>query len=469
MTDRVRVRLSKETGSKDQPKSFLPFLRTPFVVESPLRTRLKVVTFLVGIGVCSLLLAGEGIRIAVATKLGESLRLAEIRKAVSFDRENPEFHFRLGLAETYSLEGSNSAEGIRQLQRATDLSPHETRYWSALASACELAGKSACASHAISQTLTLSPMTPRLHWEAANYYLRANQQALALGQFHRLLEIDLGYAGATFRICLQVTGDPDTVDRSVLTPAASPELKLAYVNFLTSQGNEGFAYQVWKEVATSRAPFSFLLADPYLEHLIVTGKYQEATAVWRELQRRGIVKKPDDDPGNLVFNGSFKQAPLNAGFGWRYRQQPYLSFTFGDTGPYEGTGSLRLDFTVSEDGEYEPVFQLDPATPNQTYRLTASVRSQDITSPSGPRLRVIDPACPACLTVATDMTVGTTPWHKITLDFSTGPKTQLVRLSVWRPKAVAFPPEITGTFWVSQVSLTSVPSLTRQAMRSGKT
>ena len=426
------------------------------LIEHPLHSRWAAAAFLLAVGLPALGLAAASIRIGVAERIGASYRITDLREAERLNPADPDLRFRLGTAETYSLEDSDPADGIRELQRATELNPRETRYWAALASACEFQGKSTCASHAISRILALSPMTPQVHWEAANYYLRANHQALALSQFQRLVELDPGYAAVTFPACLAATGSPEMIDREVLTPAASPELKLAFVNFLTVQGDEDFAYQIWKEIVTSNSSFKFSLADPYLEHLIVTRAYQRATAVWHDLEIRGIVKQADGDPSNLVFNGGFEQSPLNAGFDWRYQQEPYLDIDFADSEAYAGTRALRLDFTVSHNKEYQPVDQLVPVEANQPYLLTAYVRSKDITSDSGPRLRVIDPNCPTCLNVTTETTVGTTSWHKITLNFSTGLKTQLVRLSVWRPRSRTFPMGITGSFWLDDVSLRPV-------------
>ena len=78
-----------------------------------------------------------------------------------------------------------------------------------------------------------------------------------------------------------------------------------------------------------------------------------------------------------------------------------------------------------------------------------------ITSDSGPRIRVEDPGCVQCLNVATDPSVGTTPWHELKLNFVTGPQTDIVRVSVWRPVSRTYPMDIGGEFWLSSISLTS--------------
>ena len=81
------------------------------------------------------------------------------------------------------------------------------------------------------------------------------------------------------------------------------------------------------------------------------------------------------------------------------------------------------------------------------------MRSQEITSDSGPRLRVIDLECLTCLDAATTAAIGTTAWHKEELTFLTGPATHLIRLSIWRPRSRVFPMEISGDFWLRAVTM----------------
>src|SRR5207248_1809299 len=156
---------------------------------------------------------------------------------------------------------------------------------------------------------------------------------------------------------------------------------------------------------------------------------------------------------NRVFNGDFEQAPLNAGFDWRYSPTHYVFLDFGDDSAQHSSRCLRLEFTLSRNEEYEPVYQLVCVLPNQPYLLSAYVRSVGFTSDSGPRLRVVDPACASCLNVSEDGTVGTSPWHAVNLTFSTGPATRLVKVSIWRPLGRTYPMTITGSFWIDSVSL----------------
>jgi tetratricopeptide (TPR) repeat protein len=416
------------------------------------QVRLQSVVFILVIGLISLLLAAESVRIAWASRLGRSTKVADLKRAVSMDPGNPDLHFRLGMAEVFDLENADTAGGVEQLDLATRLSPHETRYWSALASACQFEGNSICAGKAISRTLSLSGMAPRIHWEAANYYLWANRQDEAFNQFRRLLDMAPRYSAASFRASLGSTGDPQMVYDALVTPAASPKLKLAYIAFTSSHGYGDFAFQIWKDLMATKPDISFSDADPYLETLIGAHKYEQALSVWSDLQARGLAPKSDGS-SNLVFNGGFEHIPINAGFDWRYHDEPYTTVQLANRSPSSGKRCLRLDFSDVGNHQDEPVYQVIPVSPDQNYLLTAQVNSINIVSGSGPVLRVTDPVCWQCLTASTEAVMGTTPWHQIALRFRTGPRTSAVRVSIWRARSLGYPTAILGTLWLDQVSL----------------
>jgi hypothetical protein len=424
--------------------------------------------FLLAAGLAALVMAGEAIRLGIATSLEDSVNVNELRRALTLDPANPKLHHRLGLVYSYSRGGNNPSEAIQHLRRATELNPHKATYWLSLASACDSIRDTVCADRALEHALRLSPMTPRLHWIAANRYLLTDRPEAALPQFGRLLELSSEYNWPAFRLCLEAVGDPLMVLEKVFPKGADAKLKLDYVNFLSAQGDADFAYRAWGQTVAAASPFPFSSAEPYLQRLIDLGRYKEAIGVWQDLERLGIVKKPGtDEPDNLIFNGDFEQAVLNAGFDWRTREVPYLSLAFPDSGAYRGSRCLRLDFTVGRNDESEAAYQFVPVVPYQGYSLTAYARSDNITSDSGPRLRVLDPACPACLDVSSETTVGTTPWHAVSLKFSTGVQAQVVRVSVWRPRSRSFPTEITGTFWLDTVSLERL-DLQKSEVRSQK-
>ena len=422
--------------------------------EFSLGSRWRAGLLLTLVGLAGLVTSVVAIKVATVKKLAESTEVSRVQRALALDPNNPRLHSRLSLLYCYSSEQLNLTEAVAHGRRATELNPHDFACWWDLASACESIDDDACAEQAFRQVLTLNPMKPRLWWAVGSHFLRTDHPEAALPYFKHLLELDLGYARSVFRVCLRAWGDPKVILQNVLSGAKDSRLELAFADFLSANGDFEGANQAWEQIVSSHSPFPYSAVAPYLERLLNQGYYQDAWGVWQELKKMRVLTKPADiDGDNLVFNGGFEQLPLEAGFDWRSRSAPYVSLDFADRSAYQGDRCLRIDFTVSQNDEYEPASQILPAVANQAYLLTANVRSKDITSDSGPRLRVIDPACPSCLNASTGPTVGTTPWHAVTLEFSAGAQTQAFRLSVWRPRGRTFPNGITGSFWLDSVSI----------------
>lgn len=405
-------------------------------------------------------------RIAWATKVARTGRAEDLRRTLAFDPENPELHRRLGLVLMYMAIPPRTAEGVAELRRATQLSPARGQYWLDLATACESISESSCADRAFEQAALLSPMTPRFQWARANRDLRAGRDDAALAGFRRLLMLDPAYAPDTFRLCLDVLHNPERIFDAVLPASRDPRLRLTYVNFLSQNGHLSLAHQYWTKTVAEGHSFPVQLAVPYLDRLLELGRGEDAASAWQDLEKLGVVTAPKD-PGaqhNLVYNGDFDQPPLDLGLDWRTTVTPSVLVDFSDAKAYQGARCLRLDFTVSSNDETMPVYQFVPVSPNQSYRLTAYVRSDNLTSDSGPRLRILDPQCSSCLNALSGTTVGSTAWHLVTLEFSTGPTTHLIHLSVVRLKSRVYPTEITGSFWLDNVRLEPATST---AMRAG--
>jgi hypothetical protein len=352
---------------------------------------------------------------------------------------------------------ADQVEGLKQLHRATELNPYAARYWSDLSWVCELAGDTACATDGVEQAVKLSPATPQLRWVAANTLLRAGQSDAAMAQFRSLLAMDPAYAPATFHLCLGSLGDPQLILQKVLPPGKNPALKLVYLNILSTSemdGADDLARNVWAKTVTEGTAFPLSSATPYIEHLLHFGQVAEAQNVWRDLEKLGVIAKAgQDQDGNLIYNGDFEQMPLNSGFDWHSPSTAYLALDFADPTAHSGRSCLRIDFTVRRNEQFAPLFQLIPVAPSRSYILTAYVRSQDITSDSGPRLQVVDPLHSNGPNAMTETTVGTTAWHQISLNFCTGPDTKLLQLSILRIRGRTYPTEITGSFWIDTIAM----------------
>lgn len=399
-------------------------------------------------------LGGEAVRSAYVALLSESLVEAKLRTAIALDPANAELYHRLGIVLCTSLGDARQAEGLSDLKRATQLNPYLATYWMDLAWVCEMAGETPCAIQGVANAVKLGPNVPQYRWVAANTYLRLGRTDAAAAEFRRLLELDPSYAPATFHLCLGTLQNPQFIEREILPVAKDPGLKLAFLEFLSTNALLDQAHQVWQSIVDTRVRFAASRAMPYIENLLQAGRVDQAHDAWRDLEYLGVIPKPAaDEANNMVFNGDFKHVPLNAGFDWRNPVAPYLALDFSDTTSQSGKLCLRVDFTVSRNEEYMPLYQLVAVAPRHSYLLTASVRSQDITSDSGPRLQVADAYRPQPAMAMSESTVGVTPWHQIKLPFCTGPDTRLVRVALFRARGRTFPTEITGSFWLDNVAV----------------
>jgi hypothetical protein len=85
------------------------------------------------------------------------------------------------------------------------------------------------------------------------------------------------------------------------------------------------------------------------------------------------------------------------------------------------------------------------------------MKTKDITTDSGPRLEVCDAYNAAALDKFTDDSTGTSDgWTPLILDFTTGPKTELIVVRLVRLPSKKFDNLISGKVWLDDVLLTPV-------------
>jgi hypothetical protein len=130
-----------------------------------------------------------------------------------------------------------------------------------------------------------------------------------------------------------------------------------------------------------------------------------------------------------------------------------------DVTTYHSPGhALLVRFTGKGNLYYRNVYQHVKVSPGRSYRLQAFMRTEGITTDSGLRMEVRDAYNPAALDAVTDSLTGsTTGWVSVLLDFRTGPKTELVVVSLTRLPSRKLDNLIAGKVWLDDVRLTSLP------------
>jgi tetratricopeptide (TPR) repeat protein len=404
-------------------------------------------------------LAWEAIRVARVTNEVEGVSIPAIREALRQDPDNADLVHRLGLIYTYDSTNMNLSESVRYLRKAVDLNPRRWDFWADLGTTCDFVGDTRCSDEAFERAWALNLMTPALQWSMGNHYLLTNRPEKAFASFRRLLDLDpQHYFYPTVQLCLRATRDPQAIYAEVVPQGKDASVRFAFLTFLNSIADYESAMRIWGQMISGldRSP-NLSMVRPFLDFLIDHNQIQDAATVWKDLQHAGVIPPaPDAQAANLLYDGSFEGTPLGMGFDWRPNDSSDLVFDFSAPSAYQGAKCLRIDFAVGRNADYNLLSQLVPITPNTRYRLTAYVRSANLTSESGPRLRVDEVGCGDCGIRASDPTVGTTSWHPIEVEFFTRPQTQAVKISFWRPQDQIAHRDITGTVWLDDVTLRHV-------------
>jgi hypothetical protein len=85
------------------------------------------------------------------------------------------------------------------------------------------------------------------------------------------------------------------------------------------------------------------------------------------------------------------------------------------------------------------------------------MKTENITTDSGPRLEVYDAYNAAGVNKLTDDLTGTSDgWTSLLLDFATGPQTELIVVRLVRLPSKKFDNLISGKVWLDDVQLTPV-------------
>jgi tetratricopeptide (TPR) repeat protein len=423
-----------------------------------LRPWWRAILFLAPIVAVSLVLAWEVVRVARATSQLDTISITDLEKALRQDPNNANLVHRLGLVYTFDPTDLNLSAAVKSLQQAVELNPRHWDYWADLGTTCDFVGDIACSDEAFERAFALNPTTPALLWAVGNHYLLTNRAEMAFPFFRRLLDLAPEYLDNTFRLCLRATRDPQAIYAEVVPHGKNASVRFAFLMFLVSSADYENAMKIWGQMISGpdRSP-NMPLVKHFLDFLIDHNQIQDAGVVWHDLQIAGVILPvPNPQSADLLYNGSFEGQPLNTGFDWRVSNSPDLAYDFSDPSAYKGGKCLRIDFVFGRNAEYELVNQVVRIKPNTHYQLTAYVRSDNLTSSSGPLLRVDEMGCADCLARTSDPTVGTTAWHPVDVEFTTQPQTQAVRVSFWRPKEQASSRDITGTVWLDEVALRAV-------------
>jgi hypothetical protein len=388
-----------------------------------------------------------------------------IQSAIKWDPQNPEYYDALATLTHLYAAGGNSAEVVRLSEKATELSPYNAFYWADLGAAYEWSGRKDDALRAFTRAHTLFPNSPEINWKIANFYVRTGKISDALLTLKQVLLEDPGKERQVFSLAANATADTQEILREMLPPSAP--LLLDYLDFQIETNRMDPAAQTWASLLELKSPFDPARALPYLDALIQHEHLDRLTEAWTALSTRFPQEiAARESKRNLITNANFAFAPLNGGFDWRVIPVQGAAVTVDASTGVDGSKSLRISFYGTQNLDYAHVLQYVPVTPNTSYKFSAYMRAQGITTDSGPRFvlqEAFDPATlvdvsseaanPIRFSISTENLTNTSDWSPHHLEFKTTGNTRLLIVKVARPPSRKFDNKLAGTVWIARVSL----------------
>jgi len=390
----------------------------------------------------------------VANALASRPTVGNLERAIKLDPSNADYHMRLAGLYEYSPVDFQLEKAEEHFRRATSLNPFDPETWLELAAAMEFQGRLGEAGACLRRVDLLAPNLPGYQWPVANFYLLQGDTDEAFRHFRVVLAGTAQYNRNVFASAWKVTDDAGKILQELIPEQLTSEF--SYLNFLISQQRLDQAQAVWKRIVAGREDFPPDHSSPYIDSLIGARRPQEAYQVWTDLQKKGLIRYSSmPSEKNLISNGDFEDELLNFGFAWRIA--PLEGVYAGlDTSTYHSPGhSFLIQFPGKQNLMYQNVYQYVRVSPGQSYRLRAFMKTEGITTDSGPRMEVYDAYNAAALDkLSDDFTGSTDGWAPLLLDFAAGPKTELIVVRLTRLPSKKFDNLISGKVWLDDIQLT---------------
>ncbi len=400
---------------------------------------------------CAGLLSADAIRRAVAAHWEGTRDPAKWAKAVRLEPANATYWARIGLYEQWDFNNGNLNQAIADFTKATRLDPRSARLWMALADAYEEDGEISKARQAYQKAEFAHPVSAQVAWRYGSFLLRRGEVPQAAEHVRRAL-VDRPELAASAVSQFWKSGAGTGVILNAVLPPNSEEY-FAAIHFFLSHQQDDAALAAWAKLMQLGEPVKLDRALELVDDLIEENRMSDAERVWEQaLTASGQVQEARRD-NSLIFDGDFERSPVNGGFAWRQTPIPGTTFDLVSDVTHGSSQSARVGFNGHHNVDYANLSQFVAVEPGDLYRFSAFMRTEDISTDSGPQFQITGCTSPYAVITQTPGMTGTNPWTEVRTEFTTGAQVQCVRVVLRRQPSHLFSNRIRGMVWVDDVRL----------------
>ena len=369
---------------------------------------------------------------------------------------NPENWYRLGRYWQHTLDESDPGRSVDNFRHALSLNPRSADAWLDLGAVYESQDDFVSARAAYIQAGKVYPASAAVAWRYGNFLLRQGDINKAFAEIRRAVYADPTRSAEAFSRCWRVDRDIQAVLASVIPPDRQPYLDV--IRELAAADQLPATLTVWDRLVSIHPHMSPADVIFFTDFLLQKNHSSDAHRVWQNTLLLSDLLT-GDPPGSVLWDGGF-ESNVRGGFAWSSPQLPLGVQAAVDKGQrHSGKQSLRLFFDGEHNSNFDGICTNAEVRPETTYRFSAWVRTQSLTSDEGVRFRLYwFSDTNASGSADSEDSRGTQSWTRIEMPWSSGKAVHHARVCIVRNASHGFDRRIQGTAWIDDVSLLPVGS-----------
>jgi tetratricopeptide (TPR) repeat protein len=382
-------------------------------------------------------------------------------RATQLEPGNPEAWFLLGRYWQYNIEEPDANRAVAAYRNALSLDPHSATTWLDLAAAYESEGNAAAARDAFQQAKRVYPISAEVAWRYGNFLLRQNEIPAAFAEIRHSIQVDPKRAAEAVSRSYRLDPDINSIIENVLPPAAP--IYLDAIRELDADAAMDPALTVWDRLRALQPPPRIDLSQviQFTDSLVQAHRIDDAHRVWTQAATFADLNPPPNDaPGSLIWDGGFETSVNSGGFSWVYAPASLgVQSSFDSKEKHSGERSLRLIFDGRRNVDFSGICHIAFVEPNASYRFSAWVHTQALTTDQGVRFRLEWTENAHSSAVETPEIHATQPWTEVSVPWTaTGDASRQVRVCISRKPSDEFGSRIHGSAWIDDVALIPAPN-----------
>jgi hypothetical protein len=391
----------------------------------------------------ALVLVAVGI---VADTTGQSLAVSDPDGALGVAPWEPIALDEAAQRQLTSTSGKELSSAEDLARRALLSDPLNSRALSLLGLIAERKGDLARAEALMSLSAARSWRNPAPHVWLFAQAIRRGKFEEALAQADGVLRVYGDYQATIFPILAVLGIDPHGLAALEGVLAANPPWRRSFLGEAVVNGaNDRLMTQLYQSLIRSSHPPTALEMKPYLDRLILMGRFEEAYQDWRatSLQTETSARYP--------YNGNF-EAPLDGlPFNWVFDDVSGAEIQIAAAPDRGNSHALRVQFSGARAtlGRAGQLLMLAPGS----YRLELAVKVSDLRTERG-LVWQISCAESRMVLAETNPVMGTAPWTDLKVKVSVPSsdcRAQWLKLTI--PARTASETEIEGEAWFENFRL----------------